>query len=682
MKFKVKANNNNSRPLKKIITQKTIMSFAIPIAIAMIIIMLLTYTIIASEKQKELDDRNDTIVENLVERIDKYSLAVELSAKNPEVYSLDYSRMEPHLNDFMSLEGGVWSHFLVTDDTAVNVAHTEGADSRHVSIADKSYFTIPWNDEVTHVADPTFSNSTGRRIMGIGTPTYNEFGAQNGVLVGFVRLEYLSEVVNSHSITDNSYTFMLNSDGSLSSHPNDDIVLMQNWLSPDPDDGASTEYVASMSDGFKDVISKMTSGGEGTTITSVDGTMSVVTYRPVGVANLSIATVSPIFELYQVIFILMALIIVAILATICINIFTASKMASSIVKPIGAITNWARQLAVGDTSGVKSDFLGDSVIREEEIAELVQSFEQTSSGIQYGVEKMSEIASGNLNIEVKLRSDRDVLSSALAGLISELSSVMDNINAAAIQVNSGSEQIATSAQMLAQGSMDQSTAIENLNHTASTLQTQFEATNNSVVEITQEVNNAEHELENTLLKLNVLIDEIRTVNTKSFEVSKIVKTIEDIAFQTNILALNAAVEAARAGASGKGFAVVADEVRNLASKSAEAAKTTSTLIGETVSSISEVSVNAEETIGFMDNIKGMMQTIVTDVTMISNTVESELDLVNEIATSIDMITNVIHANSAASEETAASSEELSSQANTMQALVSKFELNSNQKYLN
>ncbi len=682
MKLKTKANSNNTRPLKRIITKKTIMSFTIPIAIAMIIIMFLTYTIIAGEKQKELNDRNDTIAENLVERIDKYSLAVELSAKNPEVYSLDFDRMEPHLNDFMSLEGGVWSHFLVTDETAVNVAHTEGADSRNVSIADKSYFTVPWNSEITHVADPTFSNSTGRRIMGIGTPTYNELGEKNGVLVGFVKLEYLSEVVNSNSITDSSYTFMLNSDGTLSSHPNDDIVLMQNWLSAEPDDSASAEYIASMSTGFKDVITEMTSGNEGTAVTNVDGTLSVVTYRPVGVANLSIATVAPVFELYQVIFVLMALIIVAILVTISINVFTVSKIANSIAKPISAITKWARQLAVGDTSGVKTDFLETSFIREEEIAELVQSFEQTSDGIQYGVEKMSEIAAGNLNIDIKLRSEKDVLSTALASLISELSLVMVNINTAAIQVNSGSEQIAISAQMLAQGSMEQTTAIENLNHSATTLQTQFEATNNSVVEITQEVSNTEHELENTLLKLNVLIDEIRTVNTKSFEVSKIVKTIEDIAFQTNILALNAAVEAARAGSAGKGFAVVADEVRNLASKSADAAKTTSTLIGETVSSISEVNVNAEETIGFMDNIKSMIQTIVTDVVEISSTVESELGLVHEIATNIDKIADVVHANSAASEETAASSEELSSQANTMQTLVSKFELKNNQKYLN
>ncbi len=669
-----KSNKNNTRSLKKIITQKTIMSFAIPIAIAMLIIMYLTYTIIAQEKQKELNDRNDTIVENLVERIDKYSLAVELSAKNPEVYSLDYNRMEPHLNDFMALEGGVWSHFLVTDETAVNVAHTEGAESRNVSIADKSYFTVPWNSEITHVADPTFSNSTGRRIMGIGTPTYDEYGVKNGVLVGFVRLEYLSEVVNSHSITENSYTFMLNSDGTLSSHPNDDIVLMQNWLSAEPGDSASSEYIASMSDEFRDVIVEMTSGNEGTAIASVDGTLSVVTYRPVGMANLSIATVAPIFELYQVIFILIVLIIVAIFVTIGVNIFTASKIAGSIVNPISAITKWARQLAVGDTSGVKTDFIKTSHIQEKEISELVKSFEETSDGIQYGVEKMSEIAAGNLDIDVKLRSDKDVLSKALAGLISELSSVMVNINVAAMQVNSGSEQIAMSAQMLAQGSMDQTIAIENLNDSATTMQTQFEATNNSVVEITEEVNNTEHELENTLLKLNVLIDEIRTVNTKSFEVSKIVKTIEDISFQTNILALNAAVEAARAGSAGKGFAVVADEVRNLASKSADAAKTTSALIGETVSSISEVSVNAEETIGFMDNIKGMMQKIVSDVTEISSTVESELGLVHEIATNIDKITGVVHANSSASEETAASSEELSSQANNMQTLVSKFKL--------
>ncbi len=664
--------STKQRTLKKSIFKKTVLSFAIPISIGMIIIMAITYINISADKQREIDDKNDMIAENLSERIDKYSLAVELNAQNPEIASLNHSRVEPHIQAFMQQEGEVWSHFLVTDETGVNVAHSEGEGSRGVSIADKSYFTVPWNEGVTHVSSPTFSNSTGRRILGIGAPTYDEQGNKSGVLVGFVRLEYLSEVVNAHTVTQNSYTFMLNEDGTLSSHPNDEIVLQQNWLSAPQGDTASAQYISSMSSGFKDVVAAMTSGQSGTAITTVDGQLSVVTYRPVGVGGLSIATVAPFFELYSVLIILLISIVAVILAACIINVFTSSKIADGITLPIVGLTNWGKKLAIGDVSHKKDDFLQSSCVKEVEIVQLVESFEQTSNGIQQNVDIMSEVAAGNLTVDIVVRDENDMLSKALFSLVQQLNTILQNIKLAALQVTSGSEQIAESSQSLAEGSMSQSSAIEQLNSSAGTMKEQFEITSVSVTDITQKLSVTQSELESTLSQLNVFIDEIGIVNTKSSEISNIVKTIEDISFQTNILALNAAVEAARAGAAGKGFAVVADEVRNLASKSAQAAKETSVLIEETVSSISKVNSNAQGTIVFMDNLKDMMSQTMSGITEISGTIEQELQLVTEIAGSIDKITSVVHLNSATSEETAAGSEELSSQSNHMQSLIAGF----------
>ncbi len=657
---------NKQQTLKQTIFKKTLVSFAIPIAIGMIIIMIITYINIANEKQRELDDNNSMIVENLNERISKYIMAVEQNALHPNVTSLNYNTIEPHLNEFMQNEGEMWSHMLITDETGVNIAHTEGSDSRNVSIADKSYFTEPWNNGITHVSSPTFSNSTGRRILGIGAPTYDEAGNKLGVLVGFVRLEYISEILNAHNITDNSYTFMLNSDGLVSGHPDDSIVLQENWLDSSVND--------SMSDNFKEVILNMTSGKTGTTVTTVDGTLSVVNYHPVGVAGLSLATVAPIFELYQLIFTLLISMVIVIGITLIINIFTSAKTAESITTPIFGLTQWGKKLSMGDTSGTKEEFLNPNSLKEKEIIELVHAFEETSEGISRSVDLITEVASGNLDIDIKVRSEKDVLSQALIKLTNQLSSILKNIKFSAHQVNGNSGQIASSAQALADGSITQSSEVEQLNASAVIMKQQFEETNNSIGVISKDIAFTESELEKTIEKLHSFIGEIRTVNTKSSKIKNIIKTIEDISFQTNILALNAAVEAARAGAAGKGFAVVADEVRNLASKSAEASQETSDLVGETVESISKISQSAEGTVVFINSLKTTMSKTMIDITAIAETVGHELELVKEIAGNIDQITQVVHLNSATSEETAASSQELSVQAETMQSLVSEFNL--------
>lgn len=188
------------------------------------------------------------------------------------------------------------------------------------------------------------------------------------------------------------------------------------------------------------------------------------------------------------------------------------------------------------------------------------------------------------------------------------------------------------------------------------------------------VSRAGLEVENCDRQMQELNTAMNRISQKSGEIGKIIKTIEDIAFQTNILALNAAVEAARAGSAGKGFAVVADEVRNLASKSAEAAKNTTMLIED---SIQAVENGTKLTAGTTESLKKVVEStmvIKTAVGRISQATGEQASNLNQVTTGVDQISSVVQTNSATAEESAAASEELSGQSQMLKNLISQFKL--------
>lgn len=650
-----------------------IIAFMVPIAIGMLLVIAVSYINITADKKNEISNHNALMVSNILERIDKFTSAVEIHAQNNAVVSLNPELAEPYLKDFMEKEGEVWSHFLITDGTGVNVAHTDGESARGVSIADRSYFTVPWNQGITEIAQPTISKSTGRKILAIGVPIF-ENGQKIGVLVGFVRLEYISQILNDFELTNGSFSFMLNKNGVVSAHPNDDIVLTQNWMEPAEDDTASQAYFASMSQDFKSIVGKMIAGETNIENAEVDGKLSLVCYQPLGVANLFTATVSPITEVYSVFIAMLLSLLLASVVTIVLNVFTSAKMADGITKPIVGVTNWAKKLAMGDNSGQKSMFVDMAKIREAEIIMLVNSFESMAEGVRNNVDVVQTIANGNLNVTAPSRSADDVLSIALNKLTHQVSHTLSQVSRAVSSVSEGSAHVANSANNLASGATEQALSIDKLSVAIEHMQEQIKHTVDNIAKITDDTNAAERELNATNNQMLALREEIRIANEQAEEIIKINKTIADIAFQINLLALNASVEAAHAGSAGQGFAVVADEVRSLAGKTTESAKSTSLLIENTVSSILNIAKNAETTVGAMDSINTMTKEVALDVREIAKTIEEELVYMNEIVESVDQISVVMQTNTATSEESAAASQELSNQAVLMQELIEQFKL--------
>lgn len=527
----------------------------------------------------------------------------------------------------------------------------------------------------TYISDPLVSKVTGKLSIMIAAPLW-ENGVPESRVVGAVYFKppetFLNDIVTQIHVSGNGSAYLLNSGGYTIAHKNMDNVMNQENTMEDAKTDSKLAKLAELE-------SNMASGKSGFGRYSYGGVNKFLAYAPInGTSGWSIGINAPVSDFMDSTKQSIIITIVLLIAAAVISVIIAIRLSAGIGNPITLCSTRLNQLAEGDL-----DSPVPQIDKKDETGKLARSTETIVSMLSGIITDLSwglgEMSNGNFTVSSKAgelyRGDFAQLLQAMKGIVNRLSTTLLQVKTAAEQVSAGSEQVSAGAQALSQGTTEQASSIQELAATITDISGQINETAANAANTREKTDNTESRVLTCNQQMQEMISAMNEISGKSDEIGKIIKTIEDIAFQTNILALNAAVEAARAGEAGKGFAVVADEVRNLASKSSDASKNTAALIEDTIQAVEKGTKVAYDTAQSLDSIVTETKAVTEAVDKITIAAERQAASTSQISTGIDQISSVVQTNSATAEESAAASEELSGQADMLKNLVDQFKLN-------
>jgi len=354
--------------------------------------------------------------------------------------------------------------------------------------------------------------------------------------------------------------------------------------------------------------------------------------------------------------------------------FYISSLISKPLKPLAAFMSKAGLTGDIDLDPADIEVIGKYSLVKDEIGQAIQGAASFVAHVGKIAEELKAVAAGDLTIDIVMLSEADIMGQSVKTMVESLNQMFTEIQHSTDQVSTGANQISDGAQALAQGTTEQAASIEQLSSSMAEISQRTKENATTADEASKLSAAIKEDAEKGMQQMDGMINAVKEINDASHSIGAIIKTIDDIAFQTNILALNAAVEAARAGQHGKGFAVVAEEVRNLASKSAQAAKDTSDIIQDTIEKTDLGSRLAGETAASLNEIANGISESNRLVAEIAISSEEQSESISQINIGINQVSQVVQQNSATAQQSAAASEQMSSQSSMLKQLTTQFKL--------
>ncbi len=666
---------------KKSILLKFLIGVIIPVTLCLCILLFSIFSLVKSQVE---DSTAETLtahskraafqVENF---FTKYMELTKTFANDPGVYRLcqevkkgmpitapeDFADIKASLINLQAMDPENLLQVWAVDVDSSQLIQFDGfITGPDWEVTKRPWFIVMAEKDATILSQPYVDTATGKMVISAASPVHDKTTNEIIGAIGVdITLDNLEKIMASYTLGDTGFFVFLAADGTVLYEKNTDNI-MKNIK----DIGLSEEAVEAF-DKQKESYFSYEKDGE-----SVYGYYSLI-----GDTGWSVLSSLPEEEFYQAYNVLMKLglgIFFAVLIILSIVIILISK---GIIKPLKRLAENANQIADGnldvnvdtrsiDETGQVAEGLSRTVVR---LKEYIKYIDEVSF-------ILGEMASGNLMFELKQDyvGEFSKIKVALLDIQKTFIQTFSEIAISADQVATGSEQLANGAQLLSQGSMQQASSVEELSATIMDISEGLKKSAKNANEASSISIESEQEVEHGNQQMTQMIEAMEEIRNASNQIGNIIKAIDDIAFQTNILALNAAVEAARAGEAGKGFAVVADEVRNLAAKSGGAAKDTPSLIETAIAAVEHGTKIVAETADSLEKIVVNTKQSGRVIDEISKASSQQSEFMGQVTIGVDQISTVVQTNSATAEETAAASQELSSQANLLRELIVKFKI--------
>lgn len=646
--------------------------FIIAMALAIVVVNSIYNTIVVVNYFITIAEGTNYAVNACAEELtgwfDKHTILSESFANSIYKNNLRGDELKSYLTDcVLNLSDDTMDCYFAWNDEAPKVTTAVAVLPDDFVPAERGWYQQAQAAGESIYTDPYVDAATGKLIITVCTPIF-----ENGTMVGISGMDIdMTELVTettSLDVSQEGYAILVD--------PSDNIAVHSgnSTYSHSLNNGNETVTAAADLSGlFTEALGK-TGTGVTTRGTDPDGMTCYILASSVGDYGWKLMYVANYSSAMSLPFGLTFLVIVMGVSLIAVTAVIVSRIVKVRTKPITQMQNVVKYMAQGKLKNEFPDCMND------EFGAMCVALSNTCDSLGSYIgdinRRLSEMANGNFTDEASVQyiGEFAAIDNSLKTIQKALRSAFSQIDVAALQVASGSKDVSTGAAGLASAVSEETDLINTIMSSVTTISTQMTDAADNAVAAREEAQKAARAVDESSKKMTALLDAMSDIYDSASEIVKINKTIEDIAFQTNILALNASVEAARAGEAGKGFAVVADEVRNLANKSGEASSSTSKLIEQTVNVVESGKKLANESAKALGEVVNETSVIEQAVDQIAVTAVEQKAHLSEISEKLESISGVLQTTAATAEESAAASEELDGQATMLKENISRFKV--------